>query len=126
MIRRLAVLLLGLAAPPAAAEGYNVGFRYALTASVSEGKLFVMTSANTWPQPQLPQQMQYHQYPVLGCVSTTDGKLLWKKAIDQGLQPHCPVSKPLLTPSQVMVTVREQQTIANRLSAFRIGVVCVK
>lgn len=82
-----------------------------------EDKLLVVTSAS-WPQTGNPPQIVHLPQAWLTCVSAIDGRVLWKKNIDQGQFNSGPVSPPVVTPSQVLVFTKDPQTMGTRLHVF--------
>src|SRR5581483_121254 len=86
----------------------------------SEDRLYLLSaSGGNWPMPHLPAQQQYWQFPVLACVNTADGAVQWKHQMEQGQFANGPRSlPPQRTPSQVLVSTRDQQTAGTKLNLF--------
>jgi outer membrane protein assembly factor BamB len=96
----------------------NFGFRNAMSGAVADGRLVLLTSINGWPQPQVPPQQIYQQFPVAVCVNAADGKEVWKRPLEQGVQKHGPVGPPAFTPTQAIIAVRDSQNMSTRLNVL--------
>lgn len=81
------------------------------------GRLFAVVGG-AWPQPGFVGRL-YIPNAALVCIDVETGKPVWSAVVPQpGPQPNTPVSAPIITPSQVLVFARDQQTMQTTLNIF--------